>query len=1113
MTVRFILLAGLCCLLSMTGIAQSPDESIEGAISDDVPFTAYAINVTEADQTLTVNMETIDGDLDTLVYLLDATGNIIAENDDRASGNTDSRLIFPQINIGDYTVIATRYNVIDGRSSGTYRLNIDLAPPPAETRYPVTPADLQATGFPALDPRPVADWTILAYYGGDTDLERGILNDFNEFELAGGSDERVRVIALVDRSPGFTTIDGDWRNARLYEIEADVTGDHEINFPPMPDSRPIAELPELNTADGLTLAQFLVWGIQAYPAEQYAISFASHGAGWQGLIQDDTSQAILSLPELQRAFEVASAETGVDRFDMLINDACLMSSVEYHQAMAEFFPLSLASPEIIVDPALDMTLFTQLLRDPSMTSELGIARDLIDTYMQRDIQDVSSSLAGYLTHAVTDLDKFDAVTQAVNDFAAVVNASPRTYSTIIGSARTNAYTYSFFLDDTTRIDLGSFMQGVRAVSDDPDLNAAAQAVLTALDEARLYASAGATVAGRISYYNIYFPADGSEFRPEYLIDSPLTEWGLMLRNFYTVVTPEPWSYELTDVTALLTPADAPDTDTLPTVDNFHVPIVPDVTLSSVYPQIGSVQRPFNIQAELVGRNIATATYFIDRQQSDRNYRRYAAFTILTADFNPDGSFDLINDWRSGVDLVTLVDDTNLPVISDGTQTNNEFVTITDEVASLQGRYRETSADDWRDATVVFDFAVVDALAEGVGAVQQVIAVSDNGAAAPIQIADGATFQAYRYDVTPDGRTVRVPGNSYTWSAERMSITVAPAPSGDYQIGVEVTTYGGVSGRDTIDVQIDNDNIDPDKQSEISVDVGFDVRFPAQWAEMEYLPQSDIYVTSDQAGTTGMIIVPMYEGTNDLQAITEAFLATSFGGALQGAPTTTTIDERSALAFTYTGDLFGATWQIQARTVTNEVTDSELVFAVLGAPTDADFDQRAQTIFDDVRLVTVGNTRQWSYEPTDDTGLVQLPVPLSWQVDAVDDGVTFYYPPASANDADTFVGVFSQVLDTQASVDRVLETINDIARRDWIGSNETYTINSTQTYFGSYATWEATLYDAINKEIDLTGRVYTSVFETDGGIQVIAIWAETKAENTDFIYNILEPMVDGMQVID
>ena len=105
------------------------------------------------------------------------------------------------------------------------------------------------------------------------------------------------------------------------------------------------------------------------------------------------------------------------------------------------------------------------------------------------------------------------------------------HSTLLGEARANTYTYTSFLRDNTRIDLGSLMGRVIALSDDEELINAAQAVLAALDRgAHLQQWRASIVNQYASYYNIYFPDTSEDFKSEYFEQSPLKEWGRMLRN-------------------------------------------------------------------------------------------------------------------------------------------------------------------------------------------------------------------------------------------------------------------------------------------------------------------------------------------------------------------------------------------------------------------------------------------------------------------------------------------------------------------------------------------------------------------------------------------------------
>ena len=108
---RYILFLLAFCLVFSTGVLTAQDDgALSGIIDNDAPFVEFAIEVEEQGSTIVADIQAQSGDLDTLLYLVDGNGSIVAENDDRVRGDTNSLLVFPQADAGMYTLIATRYN-------------------------------------------------------------------------------------------------------------------------------------------------------------------------------------------------------------------------------------------------------------------------------------------------------------------------------------------------------------------------------------------------------------------------------------------------------------------------------------------------------------------------------------------------------------------------------------------------------------------------------------------------------------------------------------------------------------------------------------------------------------------------------------------------------------------------------------------------------------------------------------------------------------------------------------------------------------------------------------------------------------------------------------------
>lgn len=102
-------------------------DTVEGEISDDQPVTVYCFEGAAGDE-IVISMVATDGDLDTFLVLTDSSYEInLAENDDVSSRNTDSEILFTLEEDGVYLIAATRFEITDGDSSGTYELTLDLA--------------------------------------------------------------------------------------------------------------------------------------------------------------------------------------------------------------------------------------------------------------------------------------------------------------------------------------------------------------------------------------------------------------------------------------------------------------------------------------------------------------------------------------------------------------------------------------------------------------------------------------------------------------------------------------------------------------------------------------------------------------------------------------------------------------------------------------------------------------------------------------------------------------------------------------------------------------------------------------------------------------------------
>lgn len=199
-----------------------------------------------------------------------------------------------------------------------------------------------------------AKWTFMVYLDADNNLESAGIDDFLEMATVGSSSD-VNIVVQMDRTAGEDNTFGDWTSTRRFLINKDDT----------PDMTPLSDLGEQNMGHPDTLRDFVLWAIQNYPAEHYALSIWNHGDGWRTLMERklmprarapettpgeetitlrtvatdvDNGNDVLFMKEVQDALQAAKArleERGMTKakLDVVGFDACLMGMIEVSYAL------------------------------------------------------------------------------------------------------------------------------------------------------------------------------------------------------------------------------------------------------------------------------------------------------------------------------------------------------------------------------------------------------------------------------------------------------------------------------------------------------------------------------------------------------------------------------------------------------------------------------------------------------------------------------------------------------------------------------------------------------------------------------------------------------------
>ncbi|MBN1399624.1 MAG: hypothetical protein JXA74_02235, partial [Anaerolineae bacterium] len=383
-------------------------------------------------------------------------------------------------------------------------------------------------------------WLVMLYQDADDKiLEKDIYVDLNEAERVGSS-ENVHIVAQVDRYVGGYSGDGDWTATRRYY----VIQDDDLN---RVGSQLVADLGEVNMADGATLVDFVTWAVETFPADRVALILSDHGMGWPGGWSDpapatgrDASTPLSSalgnqlyLDELDAALATIRQRAGIDRFELIGLDACLMGQLEVYNMLANHARYAVASEE--TEPALGWAyagFLSTLVANPSM-SGAELSALIVDSYIREDQRivddearadllrqgspmgglfgfqapssaEVASQMGRNVTLSAVDLSAVPALMGSLNDLcarlqeadqrpAAQARSYARSFTNIFGQQVPPAY-----------LDLGHFLQLLQQAQVEPAVNQAASSALSALDAAVVAEKHGSSRSGATGVA-IYFP--------------------------------------------------------------------------------------------------------------------------------------------------------------------------------------------------------------------------------------------------------------------------------------------------------------------------------------------------------------------------------------------------------------------------------------------------------------------------------------------------------------------------------------------------------------------------------------------------------------------------------
>ncbi len=380
-------------------------------------------------------------------------------------------------------------------------------------------------------------WLVMLYQDADDKiLEQDIYLDLNEAERVGSGDQ-VHIVSQVDRYAGGYTGDGNWSSTKRFY----VTPNSDLN---RVQSQEIADLGEVNMADGDTLVDFVTWAVDTFPSDKYVLIMSDHGMGWPGGWSDGSTTSrgndnvalsamgdYIFLMELDEALQEIRATTGIDKFEMIGMDACLMGHLEVYTMLADHARYAVASQE--TEPALGWayaSFLSELKANPAMSgAELGNL--IVDSYIsedQRIVDDqaraewlsrgsplggmygmptaaqLAQQLGGGVTLSAIDLGQIPALNDSVNAMAYTLQGARQNQ---VARARSYAQSFTSIFGQqvpASYLDLGHLTQLLRSESGSSAVAAAAEDVLASLDRAVIAEKHGRQKPGATGV-SIYYP--------------------------------------------------------------------------------------------------------------------------------------------------------------------------------------------------------------------------------------------------------------------------------------------------------------------------------------------------------------------------------------------------------------------------------------------------------------------------------------------------------------------------------------------------------------------------------------------------------------------------------
>ena len=359
---------------------------------------------------------------------------------------------------------------------------------------------------------PKKNWTILIYLDGDNNLEYDAIRDFLEMSYI-GSDENINIVAQFDRTLDFNYDYDDWTTTKRFFITQGM----------IPNSNnAIMDLGELNMGDPQTLTDFILWGVNLYSSEYYALILWDHGDGWESLCNDFTDDNdFLTISELGSALSNAG-----HYFDLIGFDACKMSMAEVHTQIKDWGKICVSSENLeSVRGWPYNTILRDIAENPNiLPSNFGkvIVNRFYEYYKYYSYYD------DYQTLSSVNLSQYNTLIQAINDFSNLLISEYNNIFQQIHFARLKCEDQYMSLE---YVDLYHFVEEIYNTIQNPLIKSSAN-ILMEIIELIVLENNVINPYSILNGIGVYFPIGSFDYNYKDIIFSELTIWDEFLEIYY-----------------------------------------------------------------------------------------------------------------------------------------------------------------------------------------------------------------------------------------------------------------------------------------------------------------------------------------------------------------------------------------------------------------------------------------------------------------------------------------------------------------------------------------------------------------------------------------------------